>query len=118
MDYDSYLDRTYLITAGHVCLANRPGITGLRTYTLLSRKDLTYKADEVKRMFDHTMITPVGWPADLCLLKHDGYIAEPLPLSQRYPELYERVFYVGAPSAVWGEGRRLCTKGDTRAGDW
>jgi hypothetical protein len=103
--YSKKSNKTYLVTAGHVCNADVPAeeeSDGARTYELLSQNDQTYDAVEVKRTFRE--LGDDLWPVDLCVLSYSGYLADPLVMADRAPAYGEAVYYVGAPVGIYGNG--------------
>lgn len=116
--YSLDFNTTFIMTAGHVCNADEPDEEGKRTYELESRFGKKYEATELKRMFlPRTGDDKDRWPVDLCLLMTQGYISQPLPIMDRDPIYGERVYYVGAPRGIWGNGEAPMYEGRYSGGE-
>lgn len=92
-----------LITAGHVCHEMPEGAMAFYSVT-----------DAAGNRTDARILKRADEP-DLCLLEAD-VPAPPLPLGDR-PDYGTPVCYVGAPLAMWGQGRAPYFCGHTSGGD-
>lgn len=88
---------TYFMTAGHVCDTSLPGAT--KTFKIIDRNDDTYTVEVVAVEFDEEDIQ-----TDLCLLKLEGVLSNPLLIARSDPGYNDPLYYVGAPAGAFGGG--------------
>lgn len=89
---------SYVMTAGHVCALEVPGAP-IKKFQLIASNDDAY--DVTLAALDHD---PEDVSKDLCLLKIEGYLSDPLMISRTDPRYNDPLAYVGAPAGAWGNG--------------
>lgn len=99
----------YMMTAGHVCHVDGPDahLTKFRAY---NRWGQSYPVKPIKISFSDSS-------PDLCLMEAKNVPGDGLDDIAPPPKYWDKLWYVGAPHGVWGEGTAPAAEGHYIGGD-